>query len=360
MSNTALITTTINVPTLLSDYADDARNHQQNIKIYVAGDKKTPETAKDFCAKIEQTNGIECEYLDVIDQQKFLKPYPDLDNHLPWNCVQRRNVAILKAFVEGATTIITIDDDNFLVTENYFAAQATGQDKQLDQFGKPNQWFNVCNFLTEQNDRKFFPRGYGMSSRSLAPDLSHSTSNKKIAVNAGLWLGDPDIDAVTRLAAPVSATGYSRSENFFIGTGAFTSFNSQNTALDRSVIPAYFLSPYVGRYDDIFISYIIKRIADYFNQGVSFGFPLVRQDRNEHDLYVDLAAEIMGMKITDEFLATLASVKLSGTNYAECLLEICEQVSPLIQKSNSLTRTEQASMNQFWQGCKIWANLPIW
>ena len=128
-------------------------------------------------------------------------------------------------------------------------------------------------FLTEAGGRQFFPRGYGMAARRVPAGDTPAAEKltKRLAVNAGLWLGDPDIDAVTRLATPINATHYTRDENFFVAAGAWTSFNSQNTAIAKEALPAYFLSPYVGRYDDIFISYVIKRIADHLGHGVGFG-----------------------------------------------------------------------------------------
>ena len=48
MTAIALITTTINVPHLLTDYARDAKAHGRELKIYVTGDRKTPSATADF------------------------------------------------------------------------------------------------------------------------------------------------------------------------------------------------------------------------------------------------------------------------------------------------------------------------
>ena len=172
-------------------------------------------------------------------------------------------------------------------------------------------------------------------------------------------VGRPDIDAVTRLATPINATHYTRDENFFVAAGAWTSFNSQNTAIAKEALPAYFLSPYVGRYDDIFISYVIKRIADHLGHGVGFGQPLVRQDRNKHDLFNDLALEGLGMKITDHFIAALEKVNFCGADYADCLLEMSEQSQSML-RDVEMAITERAQMAAFFAGCRVWANLPLW
>ena len=362
MTAIALITTTINVPHLLTDYARDAKAHGRELKIYVTGDRKTPSATADFCAAIPRQTGIPCEYMDVDSQNKFMQNYPLLNAHIPWDCVQRRNVAVLKARADGADIVVTVDDDNFLATTDYLGAQGlTGTDVCWDSFGETREWFNVCRFLTEAGGRQFFPRGYGMAARRVPAGDTPAAEKltKRLAVNAGLWLGDPDIDAVTRLATPINATHYTRDENFFVAAGAWTSFNSQNTAIAKEALPAYFLSPYVGRYDDIFISYVIKRIADHLGHGVGFGQPLVRQDRNKHDLFNDLALEGLGMKITDHFIAALEKVNFCGADYADCLLEMSEQSQSML-RDVEMAITERAQMAAFFAGCRVWANLPLW
>ena len=358
MNALALVTTTINVPELLYAYARDAREHDQAVKIFVAGDQRTRAGAADCCAFIARRTGIECEYLDPAAQDRFLAPWPKLREHLPWNCIQRRNVALLKAVRDGAGTVVTIDDDNFIAEDNYFAHFAhvgvPGGKVTLPAYGRPDEWFNVCRFLQTANHYQFVPRGYGMAARSELDDGNSAVSGPAltmpVSVVAGLWLGDPDVDAATRLAHPIEVTRYLLDHNFFLAPGARAPFNSQNTALARVALPAYFLSPHVGRFDDIFASFIVKRIADHLGWGVSFGRPLVRQERNVHDLLHDFDMERLGMRHVDDFTADLAKTTLTGDDFAACALEICEQ----------LEREEPSELADFFSGYRIWAELPVW
>ena len=358
MNSLALVTTTINVPELLHGYARDAREHGQTVKIYVAGDRGTKAGVADCCALIARQTGIECEYLDPAAQDKFLAPWPKLAAHLPWNCIQRRNVAVLKAVRDGAAAVVTIDDDNFIAEDNYFAhfAQvgATAESITLPAYGRPGEWFNVCRFLETANNYQFVPRGYGMAAREELEDGNADVSGQAltmpIAVVAGLWLGDPDIDAATRLAHPIKVTRYRLDHNFFLAPGARAPFNSQNTALARAVLPAYFMSPHIGRFDDIFASFIVKRIADHLGWGVSFGRPLARQERNAHDLLQDFDMERLGMRHVDTLTEELAKTTLTSDNFAACALEICEQ----------LGRAGHGELATFFSGYLIWAELPIW
>lgn len=365
MSQTALITTTIHVPEALHGYARDAREHGRTIKIYVAGDRGTSAATPDYCARLARDAGIECEYLGPAAQEAFLSPWPALRDHLPWNCIQRRNVAVLKAVCDGADAVVTIDDDNFIAEPDYFAhCAAAGGRLTLPAYGKAGEWFNVCRFLTTANNYQFVPRGYGMAARADLDDGSVPVArvplSLPLAVVAGFWLGDPDVDAATRLAHPVEVIRYRLDHNFFLVPGARSPFNSQNTLLARAVLPAYFLSPNVGRYDDIFASFIVKRIADHLGWGVSFGRPLVRQERNEHDLLRDFDLERLGMRLVDSLTEDLAGVPLRGDTFASCALEICDQLETPARRVHPTPGEGRGALAAFFAGYRIWAELPVW
>ncbi len=374
MSSTALVTTTVHVPEALYGYALDARRHGRAVKIYVAGDRKTHAGAAECCASVSRCTGIECEYMSPDAQDLFLSPWPELREHLPWNCVQRRNVAVLKAACDGADVVVTIDDDNFVADEDYFAycdtlgsGVASPPPQTLPAYGRPGEWFNVCRFLATANNYQFVPRGYGMAARSLLGDgakpMEGTPLTLPVAVLAGLWLGDPDIDASTRLAHPVEVTGYRLDHNFFLAPGARSPFNSQNTMLARDVLPAFFLSPHVGRYDDIFASLLVKRIADHLGWGVSFGRPLVRQRRHAHDLLRDFDLERFGMRHVDALADDLATVALSSESWAACVLQVCEELGQA-RGSRATSGGEDgenaARWAAFFSGYRIWAELPVW
>jgi hypothetical protein len=112
------------------------------VKVYqVTGDKKTPAEAKDFCGASAKEFGIECVYQTPEDQVKefgsecvyqtpedqveWLKKYPELGEEIPWNCIQRRTLAILLAYERGCNVIITIDDDNYFVEGQDFVGEHT-------------------------------------------------------------------------------------------------------------------------------------------------------------------------------------------------------------------------------------------
>jgi hypothetical protein len=136
--------------------------------------------------------------------------------------------------------------------------------------------------------------------------------------------------------------------------GTWSPFNSQNTALMRDVLPAYFLSPYIGRYDDIWASYIINRITEHFGDVISFGEPLVRQQRNPHDLWKDLDVERNGMILTDDFCGALRSIPLTGATYHQCFGQIAGALQRAWTEGANWTESQKEWRFKLIEGMGIW------
>jgi hypothetical protein len=324
-----LLTTTINIPTVLTQYARDLAEHgPSGARIIVVGDQKTPSGASDFCTSLAQETGVPTQYLGVKEQCDFLTPFRRYASFLPWNCIQRRNVAILMAYVEGAEVVYTIDDDNYLHEPRYVGSHGNlGKHQPLTLVSSSSGWYNICSHLQESRSRAFFHRGFSSAARTLPdPKVTVEKGTGRIVVNAGLWLGDPDVDAVTRLAIAPDVVGCDLTDHLVLARGTVSPFNSQNTGVYRDVIPAYCMHVGVGRYDDIVAAYFVKRIADHLGDYISFGRPLVRQLRNEHDLWRDVDAERVGFSIVDDLVRCLYDTALTGTDYGTCVGELVQSL----------------------------------
>lgn len=353
---TALVTTTINVPVLLKDYVKDIKQQgYSDVEVIVIGDKKTPIETEKFCDNLAKTTQFKISYYSPAAQDEYLKKYRELANFLPWNCIQRRNLAILMAYEQGAEVIITIDDDNYLAHTDYIGGHSkVGCVSRLNVITADNGWYNVCEPLVEAQGRKFYHRGYPILERGKKNCvIKESSKEGRVIVNAGFWLEDPDVDAVTRLACPVDVIGYSRNDNFALDIGTWAPFNSQNTALHRDCIPAYFLCSNIGRFDDIWASYMVKKVADHLHDYISFGFPLVKQARNPHDLWVDADQERFGMQLTDIFCEWLRKVQLNGNNYFDCTAELIGGLKSKLDDS-ILSYQHRAYINHFVDGYRMW------
>ena len=286
---TALVTTTINVPRVLELY----RKLGPDVRFFVAGDKKTPGKAYEFASALGKCH--------CILPDAYAPEHWKCKELIGWNCIQRRNIALLEAVAWGAEVIYTIDDDNIADGRSILRQRrgnwaTAGRSKVFAS--SPTNWFDPGCLLAPQTKHRGFP----ISIKS-DPVFSH-VIDAKIGVAAGLCLGDPDIDACTRIAtAPIihCVSELGRAGVVVDPRETKTVFNSQNTAFIRELAPAMFMMPGIGRYDDIYASLICQRVMREKNLFVHFGQPFVWQQRNEHNLLSDLRQEIDGMTRIVEF-----------------------------------------------------------
>lgn len=297
----ALITTTINNPTVLKlyrQYADTLSS--SDVSMIVAGDKKSPHA--DIVRTMQEVNGV---YLHPDDQTEW-----ESSEVIGWNSIQRRNIAILEAIRSGADAIVTVDDDNIPLESNYFGkiAHLLSRDQYVYQIGSPARgWYNAANMLIPP----VYHRGYPYHVRS-EHDMSITQELKwqSIGVVAGFWIGDPDIDAIERIYMQPDVQGVVGlgMEGFTLAPQTWCPFNSQNTAYQWFLAPLMMCWPGVGRFDDIWASYLARSIMDHSQYRVHYGQPIVKQERNEHDLYTDLEKEIFGYRHTRELCEALRTV----------------------------------------------------
>ena len=128
---TALVTTTINVPKVLALY----RKLDAGVTFFVAGDRKTPPEAVEFCASIP-----DCYYLTPDDQRQYQS-----SELIGWNTDSRRNIAVLEALKWGAEVIVSVDDDMVPSTLGWGHQFENALDSVYDGlcFASKQQWFDA-------------------------------------------------------------------------------------------------------------------------------------------------------------------------------------------------------------------------
>src|ERR1700681_1926515 len=98
----AIATTTINIPTaiplLVSWKKTGVLGQDYDLRVFVAADHKTPEKAYEFCANLP-----EVEIYSPTQQTELEYACSEL---IGWNCVQRRNIALLEALAWGAEVLV--------------------------------------------------------------------------------------------------------------------------------------------------------------------------------------------------------------------------------------------------------------
>lgn len=325
-----IVTTTINIPILLEDYAKDALKFNRKINEFiVVGDRKSPVGTADFCSGLEKKYSIKFIYLSLEKQEEYLEKFPEFRNYLKPDHLERRNVGFLMAYFNNSDIVVTIDDDNFLEQEDYFGFHShLGEEQEIEAVSSSNGWWNVCEMLAEEKNIPFYHRGYPLSKRWQDEKTEIKKRKGKVVVNAGLWLEEPDIDAFTRFAFPIKIIGKSKlfKEKVACEIETWAPFNTQNTAVAREVLPAYFLSCEAERNHDIWASYVVRRISDHLGHFVTYGSPLVRQKRNPHSKLYDFETEKFTMGQNDHFIKALQMCDLKGNSYKECFKEIADQL----------------------------------
>ena len=153
----------------------------------------------------------------------------------------------------------------------------------------------------------------------------------RIAVNAGLWLDDPDVDALTRLTlAPQGRAA--RPESVLLAPGTWSPINTQNTAMLREALPAYYYvrmgfplqGMRIDRFGDILSGYFLQAVAKHLGDGIRIGSPVAAHRRSPHDLFKDLYHELAGVVLIEELVPWLRELKLQGGDYASAYASLAQ------------------------------------
>lgn len=276
-----IVTTTINQPTIATlkfcEIAD-----KKDWKFIIIGDTKTPHDEYRLLEKKHQN----VTYLDPKQQEEL---YPELSNIIGWKTIQRRNIGFLYAYDNGADIMATVDDDN-IPYENW-GVNYIGQTIEVDMY-EPD--LDIFDPLSITKDNYIWHRGYPIEYlQDRHRVLYKGKIQRKVLIQADLWDGDPDIDAMARLThKPI--VKYSDITKPYC-SNKISPFNSQNTFLAREVIPYYAVLPFIGRMDDIWGAYILQ---EHFPNSLIFCPASVYQERNVQDLIVNLEKEIIGYRYT--------------------------------------------------------------
>lgn len=367
MKKFKIVTTTIHIPIVLESYIKNFQKYgHNNVDFVIIGDLKTPDKITDYLKKLLK-NGYQFDYWDVNRQKKWLEKFPKLDNLIPYNSIQRRNLGYLIAYENGADVIVTIDDDNFAISGNNFLKghSIVGKTSSFLAVNSSTKWFNPCDLLKLKLQRRIYHRGFPYSKRWKNEKYSYRERKGRVVVNAGLWLGNPDVDAITHLEEPIEVIGWNKNftkKYVALANNTHSPFNTQNMAFFKELLPLAYL-PIMGdsiggmridRYDDIWSSYFAQKIINHLGDLITFGQPLVRQDRNPHDYLRDLTGELPGMLITNKLIQTLERIELSEKSYFSCYGELIERLKAEIYKSTIYTNSEKEYFLKFTHGMSVW------
>jgi Reversibly glycosylated polypeptide len=317
-----VVCTTIGDGTFLKEWGRLIRQagRHDDVRLVIIPDRRTPASLYGHVAALRDMD------LTVVcpvptEQLMFLEKLDCRPGFIPWNSDNRRNVGYLMAWADGADVVISVDDDNVPLNESWFHTHETAVTSPPGQHSgvsSPTGWFSSMRLLSTRPSGPYWPRGFPFFART-EPEIRQTWGDADIAINAGVWLGDPDVDAVTRLgAAPVAWA--SAGPSVVLDPGTWMPVSSQNTAVRRDVLPAcYFarMPPWGGRFGDIFQGYFAQACAKHLGHAVRVGTPLVRQDRNDHNLLHDLQLEFPFYRLLEQVLTWLPEAELEGSTYRD-------------------------------------------
>tara|TARA_B100000900_G_C20546526_1_gene702822 strand:+ start:44 stop:970 length:927 start_codon:yes stop_codon:yes gene_type:complete len=274
-----IATTTINKTTETLRKFDKSKN----CKVIIALDKKS-----------KKLNGLKNSL--VLSTKYQEKKWPKLSKLVGWNCIQRRNFAILEAIDRGANKIALIDDDN-IPLKNWFKINLLNNNSLVSEYTTNKEIFDPIGVTNHKN---LWHRGMPLEyvNNRIYKKIKNNKQTK-FDIQAGFWNGDPDIDAVCRMLYRPECSFKKSIFPFY--SKKISPFNSQNTIIKREVFKDYFLFPHIGRMDDIWASFYVTSKK----YKVVYVEPTVYQKRNVHNLIKDFKQEYIGYVNSSKLVSEL-------------------------------------------------------
>jgi hypothetical protein len=332
----AIVVTSINDCTeLLNGYLANFAKYGREPKIYLIPDKKTPKQKLPKCIDIPS----------VVIQQDFLTRIGFHYENIPLNSDNRRNVGYLMALEDGAETIISIDDDNYCPEDEDFIGEHSDWLRRHPPCVRTHAgWVNNCELFDSGNN--LFPRGFPYYARS-RNKIILTGQQYPVRINAGMWIKDPDLDAMTWIHFADQADIVASQGQLSLAADTWCPINSQNTAVHRDLMPAYYfirMVPPSDRFGDIFQGYFALKVAKHMGWTARFGSPVVTHRRNSHVYLKDVQKEIEPILMLEELLPKLIEHKLTGTTIEEAYLSLAD----FIEQQGTQFYSDTARLMRQW------------
>ncbi len=220
----------------LLDKVDDSI--RERVRLIAIPDCRTPPTlyraAEDVAAL-----GISVLCPTLEEQEVFLASL-GAEPLVTINSDNRRNVGYLLSWRDQRDVVISVDDDNFPMSQDFYEDHAIVAAKPARRTvtSATGRWYNICDLLVSEPP-VIWPRGFPYYARLPAEVTEASVNDATIAVNAGIWIGDPDVDGMTRAAMRPKVATF-RSRSVILADDTWSPVNSQNTAVRCAALPAYY------------------------------------------------------------------------------------------------------------------------
>lgn len=278
----------------------------------------------------------------VIAQEKLPKKYErttefnDKDIFpLSWifNRYSKRNYGFAYAYKQNYDIILSIDDDCFPMSSNFFEDHFTAlKETSTDAFNILKLYSGIPREILEKG-----PRGFP----------TKPLRKVETVINQGLWAGDLDLPALTigellhstngKVPSPLSSDPQILNQ-WTIPQAQLVTVCGMNMSFLREVTPAF---PYtymeaegygIARYDDIWSGLFIKHIIDRLGKRMSAGFPIIKHDKGAREISKDIQYEEKGDFMNNYLWNNLPNLQLEGSDYVTCFLEIAQWLAKISQE----------------------------
>ena len=365
----ALVLTTIADPALLDLYASNFEEygHLDRVSVFVIPDCKTPPEAAARCER-QRARGLKVACPSIEEQEAFLASIGLPPGFVPYNSDNRRNVGYLMALESGAGMVVSIDDDNLCrAGEDFLSGHSIVCEPDVEQtiVDSSTGYLNACSLLQFDRNAPVYPRGFPYCARHLPEQVTFSHAPVPVHINAGLWLGDPDLDGITWLVSGAKAR-YFRGPSLVLGPSTWSPVNSQNTALRREAVPSYYFIRMgysiggleIDRFGDIFSGYFAEACAKHLGGCVRIGSPVADHVRNSHDYFKDAAREWSCIQLLEDLIPWLREVRLSGSTYLETYRSLAAAIEAAVDGFSGpvWTGSSRAFFRQMAFHMRLWAN----
>lgn len=304
-----------------------------DVKFFVAGDKKSADfdTSKFKC---------EIEYLTPKAQGRYAS-----SEAIGWNKPARRNIALLRAMETNPDFILTIDDDN-IPSDDYFDLwhNVITSPARKEVIGvkdiEHHHWHNYL--AASDSEIELYARGFPIPFRyknsTKVVKTKKEIPTEKIGIFQGISLGDPDIDAKTRIVYPKPTPLSVIHEKNYVLRDIWSPYNSQNTMFAKKLFPLAFMWSTAGRSEDIYASYVWQRFL--FNNGMyaHVGDAVNFQNRGKRNDIRDLTLEVETYLKSHEVWDEINKIKET---------DALDFISALICSEHEIIRREKAFMHAF-------------
>lgn len=326
------VVTTIHAPNETLN-ALNAFARARDTVLHIVGDVTTPsEPWKDFT--------------DYYDLRRQASEFPSLAELLPFRHYARKNIGYLAAFRSDCEWLYETDDDNVPLTNPFEPRQlAVSGCRPLDE----RSWINFYPYFLGKETAKEpapWPRGFPLAALRGSHQCEEVRDSLECPIQQGLANGEPDVDAIFRLTVG-GQFQFEERDPLLLNPKHCAPLNSQSTWWHRSHYRLMFLPTTCSfRVTDILRGYIAMVLLQVRGSSISYHSPVVRQDRNAHDLYRDLADEVWLYSNIEETVEEFASTVCPTATFSENLTSIYEY---LVQKA-VLEEADLASLNA-WLAC---------